>query len=77
MTKQNSLEDKETYLREVALLAKKKTTIYLTVQKKKHRSKSVKNGGSGLANRIAQFQQKISELLDSTTNDSKWHLTST
>jgi hypothetical protein len=42
VTKQNSLEDKEVYLREGALLTKKKTTISVTVQKMKHRSKSVK-----------------------------------
>jgi hypothetical protein len=50
--KQIFLKDKEAYIREGALLAKKNTTIYLTVQKKKHRSKSVKTGGSDLTNRI-------------------------
>jgi hypothetical protein len=35
MTKQNSLEDKEAYLREGVLLAKKKVTKLLPVQKKK------------------------------------------
>jgi hypothetical protein len=42
MTKQNSLEDKEAYLREDDLLAKKKATRLLTVQKKKQQSKSAK-----------------------------------
>jgi hypothetical protein len=35
LTKQRPLEDKETYLREDALLAKKKGTRLVTVQKKK------------------------------------------
>jgi hypothetical protein len=44
MTKQNSLEDKEAYLREDDLLAKKKATRLLIVQKKKQQSKSAKIG---------------------------------
>jgi hypothetical protein len=44
MTKQNSLEDKEAYLREDDLLAKKKATRLLTVQKKKQQSKFAKIG---------------------------------
>jgi hypothetical protein len=59
------------------LIAKKKAIIQLTIQKKKHRRKSVRTGESGLANRIVRFRQKIPELLDSATNASKWHLTST
>jgi hypothetical protein len=42
MTKQCSLEDKEAYLREGVLLAMKKATKLLHVQKKKQRSKSAK-----------------------------------
>jgi hypothetical protein len=67
MTKQSLLEDKEAYLGEGALVAKKKVTIQLTVQKKKHRSKSVKTGLSNLENLSIWFQQKIPELLDSAT----------
>jgi hypothetical protein len=44
MIKKSSLEDKEAYLREDALLEKKKFTRLLTIQKKKRRSKSVKTG---------------------------------
>jgi hypothetical protein len=47
------------------------------VQKKKLRSKSVKTGLSGFANRSIQFRQKISELQGSATKASRWHLTST
>jgi hypothetical protein len=54
--KQSPLEDKEAYLREGSLVAKKKATIKLSVQKKKLRSKSVKTGMSGLANRSIQFR---------------------
>jgi hypothetical protein len=77
MTKQRSIEDKEVYLREGVFLTKKKATIQLTIQKKKYQSKSVKTGGSSLANWIVRFRLKVPELLDSTTKASKWHLTNT
>jgi hypothetical protein len=60
--KQSPLEDKEAYLIEGALVANKKATIQLSIQKKKLRSKFVKTGPPGLANRSIRFQQKISEL---------------
>jgi hypothetical protein len=50
MTKQSLLEDKESYLRDGALVVKKNVIIWLAVQKKKHRSKFVKTGLSDLAN---------------------------
>jgi hypothetical protein len=74
---QSPLEDKEAYLREGALVAKKNTTILLSVEKKKLQNKSVKTGLSGLANRSIWFRQKISELQGSATKTLRWHLTST
>jgi hypothetical protein len=59
MTKQSSLEDKEAYLREGALLAKKKATIWLIVQKKKCQSKSVKTEGPVWQTRQSDFDKKI------------------
>jgi hypothetical protein len=76
VTKQSSLEGKEDYLREDAFLITKKAAILLTIQKKR-RSKPTKIGWSGLANRIVQFWQKISEPLDSATKASKWYLKGT
>jgi hypothetical protein len=55
MTKQSSLEDKEAYLREGALLAKKKATIWLIVQKKEMSKQVCQNRGSGLANQTVRF----------------------
>jgi hypothetical protein len=77
MTKQSSLEDKEAYLKEDTLLARRKATELLNVQKKKHRSKYVKTGWSGLANRRVRFWQKILEQLNNATKASKWHLRGT
>jgi hypothetical protein len=55
VTKQSPLEDKEAYLREGVLVAKKNIIILLTVQNEKHRSNSVKTRLSGLVNRSIRF----------------------
>jgi hypothetical protein len=50
---------------------KKNATIYLSVQKKKLRSESVKIGLSSLANWSIQFWRKISELQGNATKSSR------
>jgi hypothetical protein len=56
MTNQSSLEDKEAYFREDALLAKRKAIRSSTVQKKKRQRKSTKTGWSSLENQIVRFR---------------------